>query len=1388
MTGTDETTDPPKGTVRRRRILWIAANVAAAVVLLLVGLAAGVRYAVLIPQVRQMIEAEANGLKLGRFGHLGVEGLSGDLWRDFRVRKLTIRDDKGVWLEAHEVHLAWNYPYLIRRRFVADLAEARSIRVLRRPVLGPGGEDHGLPLSIHIARGQARLILEPEFSVERGVYDVGLELNLGRRGRRSAQVHAESELNRGDRVDLDFAMGGRRPLRISADAVEAKGGAIAGSLGLPAKQPFKLFVRADGRNAEGRFTARATSGALTPLEAEGAWSRTGGQASARVVLTASSLTAPYADRFGQEVSLRLTGNKVGEGAYQLDLSARSDALSIRAQGVGDLGKRKLSKEGLRIEAQAASLGRLAGVEGLGAARVQGALTGNSGAWAFKGDGVAQDIKLGDYRLSRIAGPIALARGKDGFDLQARLSGAGGQGAGIVAALLGGAPSAVLDAQRRADGQLVVRNVELKGSGLNVALSGERGLLGASRVKGEARISNLGAARPGAAGAAVADFQARQPRKGAAWAVDLDARGERLALGLAELDRLLGPQARLRVAGGWQDGRLSVDKATLEGAALSANASGVLQRDRTLAFKTDWQASGPLRAGPVEISGKAKGTGDIGGTLTAPRVDLVADFDEIDVPRLPLRNGHLVLTFQQQADGSSGTVALTAASAYGPATGRSDFRFPRGGVDLTGLSVDAGGLKAQGSVALRRRSPSAADLRLSVDPGAWLDAGHVEGTAKIVEAPGGARGDIDLRAQNVRLPGATVSVASATVAAEGPMSELPYAVSAQGASPEGAWSVDGRGTFAQAEDGYALTLDGAGKVGRRSMKTTEPARFRFGGASRSARLRLVSQDGGRIALDGVFQGGSADVKARAEKLGLNILNRDFAGSFDGVLDLHGQGERLDGAMSLQVADARAGGSPASQGVDGELKARLSDNALTLDVQTTNDRGLKANANLVLPTEASAAPFRIAIARQRPMSGRFFAEGEIQPLFELLVGGERSLAGLVQTQGTLAGTLADPRASGQFSVERGRFEDGATGLSLRDLTLKANFSEDAVTVSQVQGQDGAGGQLSGAGTISLQRNGLSSFRLDLKSFRLIDNETATATASGQATINRDAKGQVKLAGELTIERADVAADPPTPSGVVAMDVVEVNRPASLPAALPPKDKTGEGWALDVKLHAPRRVFLRGRGLDVEFSLDAHVGGTTANPDLTGTARVIRGDYDFAGKRFEFDDSGYVRLSTHPGDIRIHLDATREDPTLTVTIQIRGTAERPEITLASSPSLPNDEILSKVLFERSASQLSGVEAAQLASALSSLAGGGGLDILGNLRSFAGLDRLAFGGDEQSGVTVSGGKYLSDDLYLELTGGGREGPSAQVEWRVRRRLSIISRFAGQAGNKIAVRWRKDY
>ncbi|PZQ60981.1 MAG: autotransporter, partial [Phenylobacterium zucineum] len=156
----------------RRRFPRAVLAILVTIAVTLAAVVAVTRYGVLVPQVRLLIEARTDGLKLGRIGQLRLEGISGDIWRDARVRRLTIRDEKGVWLEANNVHITWSYGELLRRRFEAELIEAQTVRVIRRPALGPKGKDRGLPLSFHIEKLKTRLILEPAFAQTRGVYDL----------------------------------------------------------------------------------------------------------------------------------------------------------------------------------------------------------------------------------------------------------------------------------------------------------------------------------------------------------------------------------------------------------------------------------------------------------------------------------------------------------------------------------------------------------------------------------------------------------------------------------------------------------------------------------------------------------------------------------------------------------------------------------------------------------------------------------------------------------------------------------------------------------------------------------------------------------------------------------------------------------------------------------------------------------------------------------------------------------------------------------------------------------------------------------------------------------------------------------------------------------------
>jgi len=58
----------------------------------------------------------------------------------------------------------------------------------------------------------------------------------------------------------------------------------------------------------------------------------------------------------------------------------------------------------------------------------------------------------------------------------------------------------------------------------------------------------------------------------------------------------------------------------------------------------------------------------------------------------------------------------------------------------------------------------------------------------------------------------------------------------------------------------------------------------------------------------------------------------------------------------------------------------------------------------------------------MKGDFAADGEVKPLWDLLMGGRAAaFPGKVHALGTLGGTLADPQARGEATIAAGQFSD-------------------------------------------------------------------------------------------------------------------------------------------------------------------------------------------------------------------------------------------------------------------------------------------------------------------------------------------------------------------------------
>ena len=154
-------------------------------------------------------------------------------------------------------------------------------------------------------------------------------------------------------------------------------------------------------------------------------------------------------------------------------------------------------------------------------------------------------------------------------------------------------------------------------------------------------------------------------------------------------------------------------------------------------------------------------------------------------------------------------------------------------------------------------------------------------------------------------------------------------------------------------------------------------------------------------------------------------------------------------------------------------------------------------------------------------------------------------------------------------------------------------------------------------------------------------------------------------------------------------------------------------------------------------------------------MQGNYDFAGRIFRLD-RGVIRFrGESPPDplLDIHaeaavqgLDATRH--------RRRAPASSPRSPSPARPPMPQDELLSRILFGTSITNLSAPEALQLASAVAALqSGSGSLDPINALRKAVGLDRLRIvPADVATGqkTAIAAGKYITRKLFVEVVTDG--------------------------------------
>jgi translocation and assembly module TamB len=1371
-----------------RLIGWILAGISILLVVLIVAADSGPGHRFIAKQIAA--QKPKSGLRIS------IEQIDGSIYGATRLKGLKLSDPAGVFFEAPSVALDWRPASWLTNELVIHNLTARAATFIKLPKLRPS---------------ETKQPILPDFDIKIGYLEITkLQIEPGIAGeRRIGKVSGKANIAAGRALvdlDVDAAGGDRLTLKLDAEPEQNKFDVDA-KLAAPAGGVF------------GRVIGTARPVALS-ITGDGNWTswRGSGQASFSGTKIADLALTNEAGRYGLNGRLALetlTKGKLQRMAAPLvkvrgdatlinrrlngTLALLTDALDIRTKGVVDLAQNSFDDflvEAILLQPQALfpnMTGRdiqlKARFDGpFARARYDYALTAPQLAFDQTGFDQVRASGSGALSASPQMVPITLTA--------ARVTGAGDVAGGILANL-------------SVKGILQVTSKAVTGDGLAFTsdkLSGKLTLF-LDLVTGVYDVGIAGQlSRYLIPGLGIVDVRsvlkvvpgengkgARVVGKGEAWVRRFDnAFLANLAGGLPRLetDLVRGPDGVLQLVG-----------LKLFAPSLTLSGNGVRRRDGTFQFEGSGQQS---RYGPLKLA--------LDGRIDRPKLDILlvrpADALGLAAVRLLL-----------DPDAAGYAWRATGQSTLGGFTGNGAILLPKGGaavIDIAGLNNS--GLTARGRLLAETRGLSG---RLN------LGGSGLSGTLDLTPVGNNQRIEAHLKARDVRFEGPPVLIArrgqfdgvilldpagvtvNGTVTgqglARGPLTLARLAANVQMRNGSGEVKASFAGSRGRSFDLQTVAqispnrwqVVGSGTIDRRPVSLAAPALLvREAGGWRLSPTELDFA-GGKARVSGLFAERANEFDASLTQMPLAILDMLSPGL--------GLGGVANGTIAYRQAETRQPSGRAELRIKGLTRAGLVLTSRPVDMgisasMTSGVAGIRAVAvsggQIIGRAQGRFQPGNSGSLAQRfanaPVFGQIRYNGAADSLWRLTGIETLDVSGPIALGADISGKANDPIIRGTLQSTNARVESPTTGMVLTNVKALGRFGNGSKLVLEtLSANAGKGGSISGSGVIDLSsaRGYALNLTFNANQAVLLARDDLAATVTGPISIRSDG-GEGLISGEVLLNRSSfrlgrtVAAQ-----SVPKLNVREINGLAD--EAISPTSRA-RPWRLAIKARAPNRLSVTGLGIESEWRADVEIGGTPFAPVIKGRADLIRGGYEFAGRRFDLIRGAIRFLGESPPDPILDIVAAGDTQGVNATIRVTGTGQRPEIKFASTPALPEDELLARLLFGTSITNLSAPEAVQLAAAVASLQGGGnGLNPINALRNAIGLDRLRILPADTvtgQGTSIAAGKYLTRRTYVEVITDGQGYSATRAEFQITRWLSLLSTISTIGRQSAAVRVSKDY
>jgi translocation and assembly module TamB len=398
--------------------------------------------------------------------------------------------------------------------------------------------------------------------------------------------------------------------------------------------------------------------------------------------------------------------------------------------------------------------------------------------------------------------------------------------------------------------------------------------------------------------------------------------------------------------------------------------------------------------------------------------------------------------------------------------------------------------------------------------------------------------------------------------------------------------------------------------------------------------------------------------------------------------------------------------------------------------------------------------------------------------------------------LTGELTAPQINGTADLVDATIADTDTGFGITGASGRIAFQGQRATVEKVTGRLLQGGQVTVGGTIDVGTKGMpAALEARVDSGRYADGRIVNTTFSGRLAIAGPLLGGATVSGSVALGRTEIQLPDRFGGAANAIQVTHVRAKPDFRDPLVKRERgdasgtpDGGGLKLAVELTNTGGIFVRGFGVDAEFGGSLRLAGTIDSPEAIGAFTMRRGRLDLLGKRFDMSSG---RL-TFAGELIPLLDfrGTTTSADTTVTMTVSGPASDPVISVSSVPDMPQEEILSRLLFERSVGTLSPLQAVQLIDAVARFTGvTRGSGIFDRIRKASGLDDLDVRQDSSGATRVGVGRRISDRLRLGVEAGtGGTAGRVTIDLELTKELKARGEAGQDASGKIGLTYEHEY